>query len=267
MRDDVSQATIQRLAKRVGFKCSNPDCRKPTSGPRADGGTVNLGVAAHITAASPGGPRFDGRLRDEVRCAAENGIWLCQQCSRLVDADDSAHDVANFVEWKTFAEAAAAVELRGYVIRRGRNFASLESRIPELVAEMRTDIQPAPFTREFVVLSRRLVYNPGPVPFFCYYHEDHGELLARLQVFEHYGAIYDVRRNDVPRWNFTEEFAEYLLGSEAMPLANRRRTVGSGLSPPLTSRVAVGRAARSSVSRVARRPLPGAARLLEKNWT
>lgn len=212
MRDDFTQATVQRLAKRVGFRCSNPDCRKPTSGPGADGGTVSLGVAAHITAASQGGPRFNEHLTHEGRRAAENGIWLCQQCSRLVDANDSAYDVTDLIEWKTFAEAAAAVELRGYVVRKGRDFAALEVMMPELLEEMRTDLRLKPFTREIIALSKRVSYNPGPIPFFSYFHEDHDELLAKLQICEHYDAIYDVRRNQVPRWNLSDDFVEYLLG-------------------------------------------------------
>lgn len=212
MRDDFTQATAQRLAKRVGFKCSNPDCRKPTSGPGSDGGTVSLGVAAHITAASQGGPRFNEHLNGEGRRAAENGIWLCQQCSRLVDADDSAYDVADLIEWKTFAESAAAVELRGYVIRKGRDFATLEAKMPTLIDEMREDLSAKPFTREIIAISKRVSYNYGQIPCFTYYHEDHDELLAKLQICEHYRAIYDVRRNDVPRWNFEEDFVEYLLG-------------------------------------------------------
>jgi hypothetical protein len=212
MRDDFTQATAQRLAKRVGFKCSNPECRKPTSGPAADGSAVSLGVAAHITAAAEGGPRFNPHLTADGRRAAENGIWLCQQCSRLVDADDSAYEVADLLEWKTFAEAAAAVELRGYIVRRGRDFASLEGKLPGLIAEMRTDLRSKPLTREIIALSKRVGYNPGPIPFFCYYYEEHDALLAQLQICEHYEAIYDARRNDVPRWNFTEDFAEYLLG-------------------------------------------------------
>lgn len=212
MRDDFTQATALKLAKRAGFKCSNPDCRKPTSGPGADGGTVNLGVAAHITAASAGGPRYSEHLTPEGRRASDNGIWLCQQCSRLVDADDSAYEVSDLIEWKTFAEAAAAVELRGYVVRKGRDFASLEAKMPELIEEMRADLRAHPFTREFIALSKRVSYWSGEIPHFTYFFEEHEELLAKLQVCEHYGAIYDVRRNDVPRWNFTEDFAEYLLG-------------------------------------------------------
>jgi len=212
MRDDFTQATLQLLAKRVGFRCSNPDCRKPTSGPASDETAVNLGVAAHITAASPGGARFDPTLTPEERKAAPNGIWLCQQCSRLVDADDSGHSVPLLQDWKAFAEAAAAVELRGYSVQKGRDFPGLERKLPELLAEMRTDLKNKPFTREFVVLSRAVMYNPGPVPFFTYFLDDHEELLAKLQICEHWGAIYDVKRNSVPRWNFTEDFVDYLLG-------------------------------------------------------
>lgn len=65
---------------------------------------------------------------------------------------------------------------------------------------------------EVPTLSKRVSYNPGPIPFFSYFHDDHEELLAKLQICEHYGAIYDVRRNDVPRWNLDENFAEYPLG-------------------------------------------------------
>ena len=84
--------------------------------------------------------------------------------------------------------------------------------MPQLIEEMRNDLRLKPFTREIIALSKRVSYGPGSIPFFCYYHEDHDDLLAKLQICEHYGAIYDVRRNDVPRWNFTEDFVEYLLG-------------------------------------------------------
>ena len=75
MRDDFTSGTKDLLAKRVGFKCSNPGCRQPTSGPQADpAGAVNIGVAAHVTAASPDGLRYDAALTPEQRRAADNGI-------------------------------------------------------------------------------------------------------------------------------------------------------------------------------------------------
>jgi hypothetical protein len=54
MRDDFSLTTKELLAKRVGYLCSNPKCQQPTSGPQEDPSkAVNIGVACHITAASP----------------------------------------------------------------------------------------------------------------------------------------------------------------------------------------------------------------------
>jgi hypothetical protein len=73
-RDDFSKPTVDRMAKRVGMKCSYPDCRAPTSGPDAAGGITNTGIAAHISAASPGGARYDPNLSSEERSDIGNGI-------------------------------------------------------------------------------------------------------------------------------------------------------------------------------------------------
>ena len=56
-RDEFDTKVKEALAKRVGVKCSNPDCRKPTSGPSDESNLkhTNIGVASHICAAAPGG--------------------------------------------------------------------------------------------------------------------------------------------------------------------------------------------------------------------
>jgi hypothetical protein len=108
MRDDFSEEVKRSLANRVSNDCSNPECRAPTSGPQLDSTkALNIGVAAHITSASPGGPRYNPLLTSEQRCHADNGIWLCQNCAKLID-----NDVARFSEtllraWKTVAEDRA----------------------------------------------------------------------------------------------------------------------------------------------------------------
>jgi hypothetical protein len=66
MADDFSEQVKKALALRAGGHCSNPDCRVLTSGPQEDPAkAVNLGVGAHIRAASPGGPRYDAELAPE----------------------------------------------------------------------------------------------------------------------------------------------------------------------------------------------------------
>lgn len=112
MRDDFDEKTKQVLARRVGYRCSNPNCRKLTSGPQSDPAkAINIGVAAHITAASPGGPRFDANLSSTERKSPENGIWLCQNCGKMIDSDDKRFSVALLKEWKKLSEQAALLDV------------------------------------------------------------------------------------------------------------------------------------------------------------
>src|SRR5438309_817446 len=94
MRDDFNQTTKDRLARRVGWRCSDPGCRRLTCGPHSQPDrTVSIGVAAHITAAAPGGPRYDHTLTAEIRTSISNGIWLCQDCAKLIDSDTERYGV------------------------------------------------------------------------------------------------------------------------------------------------------------------------------
>ena len=93
-RDDFSAPIKRTVAARAGYRCSNPKCRKQTSGPQADPAkAVNIGVAAHITAASQGGPRYDPELTSEERGSIDNTIWLCQTCAKLIDSDEPRYSV------------------------------------------------------------------------------------------------------------------------------------------------------------------------------
>lgn len=105
MRDDFNQDTKLLLAHRASLVCSNPDCSASTAGPQNDPlKALNLGVAAHITAASEGGARYDATLSSEERRSSENGIWLCQNCAKLVDNDESRFPAKLLRAWKTVRE-------------------------------------------------------------------------------------------------------------------------------------------------------------------
>lgn len=108
MRDDFTSKVKDILAKRVNYKCSNPDCEKPTTGPNSDSNKfINIGVAAHITAASPGGPRYDDRLSSEERKSSNNGIWLCQSCAKVIDSDVVSYPISKLQKWKVESEEKA----------------------------------------------------------------------------------------------------------------------------------------------------------------
>ncbi len=105
-RDDFSKQTIDKLAKRVGYHCSKPDCRVITVGPKqGNDDAAVLGQAAHICAASPGGPRYDPSMSAEQRKSFDNGIWLCEKCARIIDIDYKSYPVEVLKQWKADAEA------------------------------------------------------------------------------------------------------------------------------------------------------------------
>lgn len=123
MRDDFSRESKEILAKRVGYRCSNPNCRKLTSGPKEDPTkAINIGVAAHITAASAGGPRFDSMLTPEQRKSPENGIWLCQNCAKLIDSDEKRYNVLLIKKWKNLSEQAALLDVENNALFNERTF-------------------------------------------------------------------------------------------------------------------------------------------------
>jgi len=114
-REDDFPIKVQwALANSVGLRCSFPECPQVTSGPHSKPGkAVNVGVAAHITAARPGGPRFDPTLSPEERRSASNGSWLCQTHNKLVDSDEARYSADQLRRWKGEAERRRDEELQG----------------------------------------------------------------------------------------------------------------------------------------------------------
>ena len=108
-RDDFPRSVVESLAKQVAFVCSNPDCFKQTIGPSKKRDHLSsIGVAAHICAASPGGKRFDATQSVEDRTSADNGIWLCNNCSRAIDNDEISYTKELLLKWKEQAIASAS---------------------------------------------------------------------------------------------------------------------------------------------------------------
>lgn len=111
-RDNFTQKTIETLKTRVAHRCSNPDCRIVTAGPTTDISKSNIiGEAAHLYAAAPGGPRYDSTMSADKRKSIENAIWLCSNCSDLIDKDPDAYPIELLNEWKQRAEQLALEEL------------------------------------------------------------------------------------------------------------------------------------------------------------
>jgi hypothetical protein len=93
-------------------------------------------------------------------------------------------------------------------------FAKIEKLMPALLEEMREDLRTNPTSREFVVLETGWVYNSRENHYLAYYLDGHQDLPGKLQILENHGFIVDVTHTNVQRFRFTEEFVDYLEGSE-----------------------------------------------------
>jgi hypothetical protein len=117
-------------------------------------GVLNIGVACHIKAAAPGGPRFDPDQSAAQRSSIENGIWLCATCARRIDAEPSTCTVDVLNNWKQTHEE----DVRRSVGRRPDELPAL----PELPVEDRYLDQKG---------IRQKLADAGRTIAVCYRHE------------------------------------------------------------------------------------------------
>ncbi|MGX7006172.1 hypothetical protein [Caballeronia sp. KNU42] len=101
-RDEFSETAKDLIAKRSGYICAYPGCRRMTVAVSDDrkSGLTMTGVAAHITAAGRGGPRYDANMRHDERSSERNGIWTCQIHGKLIDDNPSKCSVEELHRWK-----------------------------------------------------------------------------------------------------------------------------------------------------------------------
>jgi hypothetical protein len=106
--DDFPRPVIETLAKRSSYICSNPTCRVMTLAPSTKNldKVIFVGKAAHITAASKGGPRYDASLTSSQRKSIKNGIFLCSFCADIIDKNKGIDfPVSELKRWKREHEA------------------------------------------------------------------------------------------------------------------------------------------------------------------
>ncbi|MAQ76752.1 MAG: hypothetical protein CL613_10535 [Aquimarina sp.] len=112
MVPDFIKKTIDILAKRAAYKCSNPDCRVNTIGPNSDPEkATTIGEAAHIFGAREGSKRYDLSMTDSFRAEITNAIWLCRNCHKLIDTDEQKYSTNILFAWRAKHEEFIASDL------------------------------------------------------------------------------------------------------------------------------------------------------------
>lgn len=112
--NDFSEATKRVVALRAGHRCSFSGCPQVTVGPSDESpiAVTNIGVAAHICAASPKGKRYIEAMTPEERSDIGNAIWLCSNHASLIDRDAATYTIERLHEMKRSHEAACAESVR-----------------------------------------------------------------------------------------------------------------------------------------------------------
>lgn len=153
---DFSEGTKRRIRERADNRCSRPECRIRAVAADGDSvrGVTRLGEVAHIRGARPGSPRHDPAQTDEQRADAENAMFLCETCHRLVDTNNGAgFTVETLLEWKRAHEAEI-------IERLGKPDSAAAARVQEEIQNMRAALRDA---CEFLTFLRNK--NPGSAAF------------------------------------------------------------------------------------------------------
>lgn len=106
IRSNFNSKTKNSLCESVNGHCSI--CGKCTTwvNEDKDTGTAkkdSIGEAAHIEAASKGGPRYNPNQSDEERSRFDNGIWVCSNCHTEIDNNEEKYDVKTLRYYKSIA--------------------------------------------------------------------------------------------------------------------------------------------------------------------
>jgi hypothetical protein len=139
-RDDFPTKVKLALAIRSGHRCCFPGCSQLTASPRSDDDAkyAIVGHAAHITAAAPGGPRYDPSMSSEERVSASNGAWMCNNHGTLVDRNDSEYPAETIRQWKSEHEQRIQEQVKLGIAADANAQKRMLQRVEAKIEEVRT---------------------------------------------------------------------------------------------------------------------------------
>ena len=146
---------------------------------------------------------------------------------RWVQKKDGVADVAETLkaELPKIAEAIGVIQRPPVPADRKSGgetfFRRIESLMPALFEEMRSDLKSFPMKREFILIPKTATYNAGrqePLKLLkplSYYYEDHKDLADKVGLLVNEGVVTDITYNSVDRYMMSEALVEHLERSAA----------------------------------------------------
>ncbi|MBQ0990699.1 hypothetical protein KBX08_11420 [Micromonospora sp. H61] len=223
-RADFPPAVRKIIAERAGYQCSVLNCGRLTIGPAPDGSaTVRTGMAAHIFAAAPNGPRGTGGLSPAERSEPENGIWCCYTHGKAIDSESgSLYSATQLKAWKRLHEA-----------RKGAEVTGVASDSYGLVELIRIDSAPASLAgRTFNLGMRNIITGPNASGksvltrlIASVSHPDHVAKMSRRQDVDIAVKWFDPNNHDVATSGRAGEVSHVLDGRSVPYVARPYKTI------------------------------------------
>lgn len=97
--------------------------------------------------------------------------------------------------------------------KRKKQYQQIKQKMPSLMDEIKTDIKIPELKscRVFYILpSKSIVFNSAH-PAFSYFEDEHENLKSKIGILEEAEFIYDITEKNTPKYQFSEEFIDFLI--------------------------------------------------------
>jgi hypothetical protein len=96
---------------------------------------------------------------------------------------------------------------------RKNEFKAITAKMPDLIKEMKNDLSNPEMSgcRGFFISPSKSVTINTKNPAFLYFENEHENLKSKIRILENAGFVFDITPGNAPKYQFDEEFVEYLL--------------------------------------------------------
>lgn len=156
VRLNPKPSTIRRLDTLSGNECAWPTCKNKLVG--EDDKSI-ISKICHISAASPGGPRYDAMMTDDQRRSFDNLILLCDEHHTIIDnkENEDKYPVELLKKWKRDHESISLKETSGKLLLSKYPLAL--NKVINFISERMDEVLDLPETKNAPNTDDKISYN------------------------------------------------------------------------------------------------------------